>query len=148
MTTTEGATPDDTTTERHTWTYKGRRWHSRERKLFYAWQDEQGEERWYAKLRGGVIGGAYFVTTDGESIYLNPEYVGGSEHGDPERVKWCAESRAAVAASEAAATERRLAKEGDDLAAVLAPVRAMYARTVGSGRRAALLAAVIQAVTG
>jgi hypothetical protein len=60
------------------WTYAGRR--ESNGKRYYAWQDGQGQERYYAKVAAGVVGGKYvlMVTRDGErvSVYPEPRYTG------------------------------------------------------------------------
>ena len=59
------------------WTYAGRRESGGKR--YYAWQDNAGQERWYAKVSAGTVGGRYalMVTRDGKhvSVYPEPRYT-------------------------------------------------------------------------
>jgi hypothetical protein len=60
------------------WTYAGRR--ESDGKRYHAWQDGKGQERYYAKVAAGVVGGKYtlMVTRDGDrvSVYPEPRYTG------------------------------------------------------------------------
>ncbi|MFC7483126.1 hypothetical protein ACFQX7_28280 [Luedemannella flava] len=59
------------------WTYAGRR--ERDGKRYYAWHDNTGQERWYAKVSAGTVGGRYalMVTRGGEhvTVYPQPRYT-------------------------------------------------------------------------
>lgn len=60
------------------WTFAGRR--ESDGKKYYAWQDGDGQERYYAKVPAHTIGGRYAVlvtrTGDRTSVYPEARYTG------------------------------------------------------------------------
>lgn len=60
------------------WIYLGRRYDSRDKKMYYAWEQPNGSEGHFFKTKGLVIGGIYSVLVnrkddDSVSVYANPE---------------------------------------------------------------------------
>jgi hypothetical protein len=115
------------------WTYAGRR--ESDGKRYYAWQDAHGQERYYAKVHAGTVGGKYIlmVTRDGErvSVYPDPRYTGDRVDEDTRREMEALDiAAAAVLAAQAprpqrrapqGARGRRAAPRGDRREAALRP---------------------------
>jgi hypothetical protein len=126
------------------WTYAGRR--ESNGKRYYAWHDSQGEERFYAKVSAGTVGGKYavMVTRDGErvSIYPEPRYTG-EKVDEPTRQEMEALDIAAMALLAAQARERNDARHRalDD---AVAPLVAIAAKLRFGHERDAFLAYVIR----
>jgi hypothetical protein len=126
------------------WTYAGRR--ESNGKRYYAWHDGHGEERFYAKVSAGTVGGKYalMVTRDGErvSVYPEPRYTG-EKVDEPTRREMEALDIAAVALLAAQARDRNDARR-KALDAAVAPLAQIAAKLRFGHERDAFLAYVIR----
>jgi hypothetical protein len=128
-----------------TWTCMGRRLDVKG-KLFYKWLNAAGEEAHYDKLKGQP-GRRYGVQrkVDGTSVLIQPRWL--NERADEADVaKWEAQDRADAAELERNRLEAKDAKDSE-LHNLVFPLRELYKRQVGPGRRAAFLAIVIEMMT-
>lgn len=129
------------------WFYAGQRLDANH-KLFHYWLDHEAQFRSFGKLKASCIGGRYLVTFTEQSAFINgdksPKYLG--EPSSNMRDEWIIETRTAITMLEMYRLEK--SAKNDDLKTILQPLSDRYKSTIGKARRAALLAAVIQEITG
>jgi hypothetical protein len=135
------------------WTYQGRRLDSKS-KVVHLWVDGDGTRHIYGGSNlaaSASIGGVFRITytNDGASVMTSgpdaPVDVRMTEN-ELDRLDWTLQERQLMTRLEG---DRRAKREATDpLAELLAPLRTEYRSLVGNARRAALLASIIQAVTG
>jgi hypothetical protein len=129
------------------WTYAGRREHKGKR--FYAWQDEHGHERYYAKVAAITIGGRYSLSVaregDTVSVYGEARYTG-QQTNDRTRREMEALDIAATAILAAQARDRNDARRKalDD---AVQPLSDIAAKLKFGHERDAFLAHVIRRLT-
>ncbi|MDE1904876.1 MAG: hypothetical protein KGH75_00310 [Rhodospirillales bacterium] len=131
------------------WICKSKRLDS-DNKMYYCWLDHTGTERRFSKVKG-TVGNEYLIRhkTDPEGLHVRgePVWIGrASEPGDPEVAGWEAQERAEIAMLERLRLQRN-AERDSELETMLVPLREAYGRLVGTGRRSAFIAAVIEGVT-
>ncbi|GAA1810986.1 hypothetical protein GCM10009682_35710 [Luedemannella flava] len=126
------------------WTYAGRR--ERDGKRYYAWHDNTGQERWYAKVSAGTVGGRYalMVTRGGEhvTVYPQPRYT--SERVDEVTRREMEAFDIAAAAALAAHTRDRNDARRKALDDAVAPLAEIAAKLKFGHERDAFLAYVIR----
>lgn len=130
------------------WTYIGQHLASNGKSLLDVWIDDAGELHAFNKFKGAGIGSRYVVTLDDAHVMTGgehaPRYVGQSDH--PDRGTWALDDRLTRTRLE---MQRRAKRDATNpLSDLLAPLRAEYRSTIGTARRAALVAAIITEITG
>jgi hypothetical protein len=130
------------------WTYAGRRESSGKR--YFAWQDGQGEQRYYGKVSAATVGGKYalMVTRDGErvSVYPEPRYTG-VRVDEATRREMEALDIAAAAILAAQARDRNDSRR-KALEDAIAPLAEIAAKLRFGHERDAFLAHVIRRLSG
>ena len=139
--------PTDNQRAEEIWTYAGRR--ESDGKRYYAWQDSDGQERYYAKVPASTVGGKYalMVTRDGEQVRVTPQPRYTGEHVDnATRREMEALDIAASAMLAASARDRNDARRKalDD---AVQPLADIAAKLKFGHERDALLAYVIRRIT-
>lgn len=130
------------------WVYVGVRLGKSNAKV-HAWIDTTGEEMWFAKLKGAIIGGIYTVKVergpDGkfQSVLLGVDWTSERETDTAKLAEWHAANRL----TEAVLTKQRneaKAKQHDEFDDAIAPLRDLFQRTARtSTQRSAFVAMVI-----
>jgi hypothetical protein len=104
------------------------------------------------KVYGG-IGSTYRIVHEiaGSRAYTTgqygPRWIAGPEQGDPRLAEWALRARLDALQLEHTRAEKRSASDGDAFRGACAPLRALYQKHVGYGRRAAFLSLVMEEVT-
>lgn len=122
-------------------------------RLGWFWQDEQGRTYgWQKQVIGPAAPGALYDVSfdaDGSAVLAGdavPRYAGRLDLEDPRVLQWSAEQRLAEMTEDQERRARREARP-NALSQACEPLRALYKRTVTPGRRASLLAALIEEIT-
>jgi hypothetical protein len=126
---------------------------SKANRLGWFWQDEQGRTYgWQKQVIGPAAPGSlYDVSFDAEGNAVltgdaGPRYVGRLDLDDPRVVEWSAQQRLAEITEDQERRARRDARP-NALTQACEPLRVLYRRAVTPGRRASLLAALIEEIT-
>jgi hypothetical protein len=118
--------------------------------LFHAW-DFDGIEgtRFFAKLKGSVIGGLYEVECDDKgSVYpATLSYVGRESEGIAANVEWEVADRLAVQRYNNARAEKAAARKQDTISELVAPLRELYLAQRNYADRNALRNLIIEELT-
>lgn len=133
------------------WTYTGQV--LRDGKLYHRYVDEAGEAWSFKKPIGGTsaaIGAVLQVFVSEKTVRTagdnSPRYLRRLDIDDPRLVEWTLRDRSARTEADLVRRQRDDAKQ-DALVEVVGPLRDEYRRLIGRTRKAALLAAIIEAVT-
>lgn len=141
--------PDQTYNE-EAWTFCGRRTGSGNA-IRYVWLDAQGDELWYQKLKGTVIGGTYLVEVDRSNEKIT--VLGGTPPYDSEtplherRDEWKLLERTDLALRERKSLEKKQADADTAFEDACAMLKELYRKMPSHVRRSAFLFLVQEEIT-
>jgi hypothetical protein len=129
------------------WTFAGRR--EFDGKKYYAWQDLQGKERYFAKVQAITVGGRYTLTVgrDGDRVFINGDARYTGDQVDPAIRREMEALDIAASATLAALTRDRHDARRKALDDAVAPLAQIAATLRFGNERDAFLAYVIRRLT-